>query len=248
MDPKFLHPLYCLFLNNREQLKFFSPDIDSTSCTTSANGSKVESGATMETDDAQASESPSMSLATLQQNALIGGRPASIFHIASRLLMMQLFVSQGDWRIPIIWQNLSQQLEQFIDQPFKIIRERVGRYEHNNLRIIVSRKNCIESHYLASHSFAAFWLLRTPARLSCIENRKFSLRRLSSYATCTARLRWGRSSSASSHVLSNSLRAGLLRRQQMPPRRAPYRRQTARARSPHMCLPKPLCAACAVLA
>ena len=116
MDPKFLHPLYCLFLNNREQLKFFSPDIDSNS-TTSANGTKVES------DDAEASES----LSTLQQNALIGGRPSSIFHIASRLLMMQLLVSQGDWRIPIIWQNLSQQLEQFIDQPFKIIRERVGR-------------------------------------------------------------------------------------------------------------------------
>ena len=128
MDPKFLHPLYCLFLNNREQLKFFSPDIDNASCATSANGVTDESEATMETDDAEAAEAPSMPLASFQQNSLIGGRPASIFHIASRLLMMQLLVTQGDWRIPTIWQNLSQQLEQFLDQPFKIIRERVGRY------------------------------------------------------------------------------------------------------------------------
>jgi hypothetical protein len=63
MDPKLLHPLYCLFLNNREQVKYFSPDNDS--CTTSASWSKVESDATMETDDAEASESPSLSIVTL---------------------------------------------------------------------------------------------------------------------------------------------------------------------------------------
>lgn len=129
MDPKFLHPLYCLFLD-REQLKFFSPEIDNPNSSSSADGAQVEPDVKMETDDAEAFETSPKLLVTLQQNALIGGRPTSIFHIANRLLMMQLVVSQGDWRIPLIWQNLSKQLEQFIDQPFKIIRERIGRYSN----------------------------------------------------------------------------------------------------------------------
>lgn len=128
MDPKFLHPLYCLFLNP-EQLKFFSPEIDIQQSSSSPTGATIDSGAIVGTDNAEALESSSKLLLSLQQNALIGGRPSSIFHIASRLLMMQLLMSQGDWRIPIIWQNITQQLAQFMDQPFKIIRERVGRYK-----------------------------------------------------------------------------------------------------------------------